>query len=155
MLTLITTSEEKIIQIFDYNALTSESSGKTQLSSIFDKTLNPTSDLSYVKMKFQYAESINLPKITIFSDNLNLSLTKNMIANCTLISNTHVNKNEAWIEIKEIFLKHFLPDQYSRLDAIGKKVKQQKATIIDLEKQFENMLLQCDLKSIKENSEQA
>ena len=32
-----------------------------------------------------------------------------------ILNANQINKNEAWIEIKEILLKHFLPDNYQKL----------------------------------------
>lgn len=34
------------------------------------------------------------------------------MSKATIYNATFVNKNEAWIEIKQILLKHFLPDNY-------------------------------------------
>ena len=39
-------------------------------------------------------------------------MSQSYLATATVINTTFVNKNEAWIEIKQILLRHFLPDNY-------------------------------------------
>jgi hypothetical protein len=76
-----------------------------------------------------------------------------MTATATIMTSCHVNKNETWIEVKEVFLKHFLPTHYQRLLDVRKRVITQKAKIIELEKQFETMLISGDVNLDEINTE--
>lgn len=42
-----------------------------------------------------------------------------------------MNKSEAWIEIKQILLKHFLPESHSRLQVVIKQISSLQAKIKD------------------------
>ena len=51
-----------------------------------------------------------------------------------------MNKNEAWIEIKEVLLKHFLPDNYNKLSLIRTQLVKLKQVIGNLEKSYEDTI---------------
>ena len=74
-----------------------------------------------------------------------LNLPPDLEASCTPVTCNHINKNEAWIEVKEIFLKHFVSDSYVKLLELKKKLVSHKPLIIQLEKEFELMLTSTNL----------
>jgi hypothetical protein len=59
--------------------------------------------------------ALALPLVTLFSASQHFNLNHDYLARATIFNATLVNKNEAWIEIKQILLKHFLPDNYQKL----------------------------------------
>ena len=57
---------------------------------------------------------------------------------CSTIYNaTFVNKNEAWIEIKQILLKHFLPENHQKLVMVKQQIEILKEKIVYKQKAFE------------------
>mmetsp|Transcript_20500 Transcript_20500/g.23675 ORF Transcript_20500/g.23675 Transcript_20500/m.23675 type:complete len:101 (+) Transcript_20500:209-511(+) len=64
---------------------------------------------------------------------------------CTVINANQLNKNEAWIEIKEVLLKHFLPDNYSKLVLIRSQLIKLKQTICNLERSYEDIIVGLEI----------
>jgi hypothetical protein len=70
---------------------------------------------------FQDNKELKLPKLIISSnsaDNQFSDLRGVSVLDCSFMS-----KNEAWIEVKLVLLKHFLPDNHHRLTIILQQVK--------------------------------
>ena len=80
-------------------------------------------------------------RAALVSENLRFEAGKELMAVATVIGSSHVNKNEAWIEIKQIFLKHFLPDNHQKIVQIRAELLRQKERIVVLERSFESILL--------------
>lgn len=72
---------------------------------------------------------MSLPLVNIFSSQLEFCFNNEYKATCTVINANSLNKNEAWIEIKEVLLKHFLPDNYSKLVLIRSQLIKLKQSI--------------------------
>jgi len=72
---------------------------------------------------------IDLNLINIFTAQLEFCFNDDYKSNSTIINANNLNKNEAWIEIKEVLLKHFLPDNYSKLVLIRSQLIKLKQVI--------------------------
>jgi len=62
-----------------------------------------------------------------------------------MINSNSLNKNEAWIEIKEVLLKHFLPDNYTKLVLTRTQLIKLKQAICNLERNYEDILTGLEL----------
>ena len=62
--------------------------------------------------------NLELPRIALVSPTQHYSLPQSYLASSTILNLSNVNKNEAWIEVKQILLRHFLPDNYQKLAMI-------------------------------------
>jgi hypothetical protein len=78
---------------------------------------------------------------------------KEFLSKATVINASHVNKNEAWIEIKEVLLKHFLPENYSKLRVVKEQIERLRVVTLDAEKGFEKifMSIQTTSSNLKES----
>jgi hypothetical protein len=79
--------------------------------------------------------------LSIFTPQQEFCFGKQHLSSGVVISGSQINKNEAWIEIKEVLLKHFLPDNHSKLVLIRQQLVKLKETISNLETEYENSLL--------------
>lgn len=59
------------------------------------------------------------------------------LSEATVFSASHLNKNEAWIEVKEVLLKHFLPDNHQKLVLIKQHLAKLKERIAEYRQRFE------------------
>ena len=59
------------------------------------------------------------------------------LSEATVFSASHLNKNEAWIEVKEVLLKHFLPDNHQKLVLIKQHLAKLKERIAEYRIRFE------------------
>jgi hypothetical protein len=85
--------------------------------------------------------SLSLPKTILSTPFFTFCMNSHFASRVTLVNASHMNKNEAWIEIKKIFLKYFLPENYQRLNDASCAISALKEKIIKLEKCFESLLL--------------
>lgn len=85
--------------------------------------------------------SLDLPLVTLFSANSSFNLNSDYLTKATIFNATFVNKNEAWIEIKQILLKHFLPDNYQKIIMIKQQTQTLKDKIVDKQKAFDQLFL--------------
>lgn len=60
-----------------------------------------------------------------------------------------MNKNEGWIEIKLILLKHFLPDNYHRIHAIEMSLQEIKLKVKSYQRLFEDLYLRVKPEQIQ------
>jgi hypothetical protein len=88
---------------------------------------------------------ISLNITNIFTAQLEFCFNSNYKANCTVINANMLNKNEAWIEIKGVLLKHFLPDNYSKLLLIRSQLIKLKQVICTLERSYEDIITGLEL----------
>lgn len=72
---------------------------------------------------------IALSLVTLITSQIEFCYNSNYKSACTVVNANQLNKNEAWIEIKEVLLKHFLPDNYSKLVLIRTQLVKLKQTI--------------------------
>lgn len=89
--------------------------------------------------------SVPLKQLNIFTSQYDLCFTGKLKSTCTFINANQFNKNEAWIEIKEVLLKHFLPDNYNKLTLIRTQLVKLKQTIGGLEKAYDDTITGLDL----------
>lgn len=68
------------------------------------------------------------------------------------VSCCELNKNETWIDVKLVFLKHFLNESYVRLVETREKVVRFKEMIIDLEREFESLILATPIDTLNSSS---
>ncbi len=59
-----------------------------------------------------------------------------------------MNKNEAWIEVKLVLLKHFLPDNHHRLSIILSQVKSIKVKLKSQQALFDELFLRIKPDSV-------
>ena len=71
-----------------------------------------------VKGLFSDNTEIDFPQLIIASHSAVDKLSKSNLQRTSVIDCSFMNKNEAWIEVKLILLKHFLPDNHHRLSII-------------------------------------
>lgn len=83
--------------------------------------------------------------VTIFTSQMEFCFNNNYKSACTVINANQLNKNEAWIEIKEVLLKHFLPDNYSKLVLIRSQLIKLKQTICNLERSYEDIIVGLEI----------
>lgn len=88
---------------------------------------------------------VPLNQINLFTSQMEFCFNSNYKANCTIINANQLNKNEAWIEIKEVLLKHFLPDNYSKLILIRSQLIKLKQVICNLERNYEDIITGLEL----------
>jgi hypothetical protein len=55
--------------------------------------------------------------------------------------NAQTGLNSAWIDIKEIMLKHFLPEECQKLRSVKEKIKRLESRRSVIKKNFENAFL--------------
>lgn len=92
-------------------------------------------------------------QLILTSDTLRPVLTEKTKSECNFISNCTLNKNETWIDVKLIFLKHFLNESYVRLLETKNSVLKFKSMIIDLEREFEAMILSTEIESLNDKED--
>jgi hypothetical protein len=66
------------------------------------------------------------------------------------VNGSLLNKNEAWIEIKEILLKHFLPDNYQKLKLIKEQVIRLREKIDEGKTTFDRTLMMMSTDEVKQ-----
>lgn len=84
---------------------------------------------------------LTLPVVTLFSANQHFNLNHDYLAKATIFNATYVNKNEAWIEIKQILLKHFLPDNYQKLAMIKQQTQMLRLKLLERQKAFDQLFM--------------
>eukprot|EP00347_Sterkiella_histriomuscorum_P021796 403332737 len=99
--------------------------------------------------------TLSLPTITLFSASSHYNLNQDYLAQATIINATFVNKNEAWIEIKQILLKHFLPDNYQKLTMIKQQTQLLRFKLLERQKAFEQLFMKVKRHSVEEKDHKA
>jgi hypothetical protein len=88
---------------------------------------------------FQDNNELKLPKLIISSnsaDNQFSDLRGVSVLDCSFMS-----KNEAWIEVKLVLLKHFLPDNHHRLTIILQQVKSIRVKLKEQQHLFNDLFI--------------
>jgi protein-arginine kinase activator protein McsA len=78
--------------------------------------------------------------LSIFTPQQDFPFGKSHVGSACIINANQINKNEAWIEIKEVLLKHFLPDNYQKLILIRQQLIKLKDQIQNLEIEYNNSI---------------
>jgi hypothetical protein len=104
--------DEQIFLVNDVNDHTKQSMGKSQDSHLLNSLIRK--DLQ----KVDAFKPIQMPKICFFSAFQHFNLSSQYLSRATIYNACFINKTEAWIEIKQILLKHFLPENYSSLSKV-------------------------------------
>ena len=56
--------------------------------------------------------SIDLPLIHLHSHSSHVNLSDHFLKSSSVLEQSSINKSEAWIDVKLVLLKHFLPESY-------------------------------------------
>jgi len=83
-----------------------------------------------------------LAQLSLFTASQSFNLSSEYQSKATIYNAAFVNRNEGWIDIKQLLLKHFLPENYQKLNLIKQQVDLLKDKLIDKQNEFEQLFLQ-------------
>lgn len=120
---------QQVIMLNDINDYSKPIYGKVQ-DSPYISWLNSLNNKTVLRIPCEVGSACSNPtlprapsmlelfKVMLFTAHSNFNLGADSLSRSSVVNSALLNKNEAWIEIKEILLKHFLPENYQKLKLI-------------------------------------
>lgn len=96
------------------------------------------------------SENFSFYQVQIFSPRFDFALNSDYMARATMLvaidddensGFSQIGNNTAWIDIKELMLKHFLPDECKKLQEIKEKIRKLERHKNEIYKNFESAFL--------------
>lgn len=111
--------------------------GKSQDQPLLHSLASLSENFPKCKNLFPENPYLSFPKLSLFSASQHFNLNAEYLARATVFNATFVNKGEAWIEIKQILLKHFLPDSYQKISMVKQQSQTLKSVLISKKLAFD------------------
>jgi len=92
--------------------------------------------------------SIDLPLIHLHSHSSHINLSDHFLKSSSVLEQSSINKSEAWIDVKLVLLKHFLPESHQRLQIIISQIRVLKSKIADKHLFFDDLYLKVSADSV-------